>query len=139
MDSKAAIRLSLFEIAITAETGFAGTICGPGGICRVLPGPGLAGSLSSPVEIEPRRAGNLDECPGAIIEEYNPVPFALAAVGGHPMIGSTGRSPEDRTARCSCFYAQGRLQDNKVGAESTGISRLSAPGQDTRDLLQCRT
>ncbi len=168
MDSTGIIQFFLLIIAITAVAGFAGVIYYLGEIYRALTrpepegssgvagargAPDLAGSAPLPKEIDPRNAGSLEECLGAITEKYRLASFTLATADGL-LIGSTKRGAEDEAARYSYLYTQGTLQD-ETGAELLGISHhgetvigiarpseplstelASALEQDTRDVLQ---
>jgi len=134
MDSIDIIKLLLFTLTVIAAVGFAGTIYHLREICRALTKPeaggssggmetrrgtGLARSTPSLEEIDPRSAGNLEECLGTITEKYGLASFTLATADGL-LIGSTKAGAEDEAARCSYLYTQGKLQD-ETGAELLGI------------------
>lgn len=137
MDST--IQIFLFIIMVTVIAGFAGILYFLSNICRALDRqepntPGVPGSQTephsavqpAPVEparppsvIDPRNAGSLEECLGAIGEKYGLASFTLATADGL-LIGSTKPGGEDEAARYSYLYAQGKLQD-ETGAELLGI------------------
>lgn len=168
MDSTGITQFFLLIITITAVAGFAGIIYflgeiyrtltrlesgGSSGVTEARGAPDLAGSAPLPKTIDPRSAGSLEECLGAITEKYSLASFTLATADGL-LIGSTKRGAEDEAARYSHLYTEGKLQD-ETGAELLGVSHhgetvigiarpseplspelASALEQDTRDVLQ---
>ncbi len=168
MDSIDVIKLLLFTLTVIAVAGFAGIIYQLRGISRALTKPEAGGSpggmgthggpararpAPSPEGIDPRSAGNLEECLGAITEKYGLASFTLATADGL-LIGSTKAGAEDEAARCSHLYTQGKLQD-ETGTKLLGIPHhgevvvgiihpseplsaelASALEQDTRNALQ---